>query len=144
MPEIQAEAVTEGLTPEELWSLVKDGEGIASRAGHVVDVRTVPSESRQYRTTAWTVLLNGSEVSWVQREFAEEGPRLRFEQVSGDLEELTGEWSVDSAPGGSRLALSIAFELGIDGLAPLLEPIWAQSFQAHVDALLRAVTADTT
>ncbi|MCT9008514.1 SRPBCC family protein [Streptomyces sp. NPDC054766] len=141
MPVIQADMDLAGVHPDEAWSVLKGGKAVASRAGHVRAVEPLPSASDATRRTAWRVLLNGSEVSWVQREFAEPGPRLRFEQVTGDLEELSGSWSVTEVPGGSRVSLTVSFHLGVDGLAPLLDPIWSQSFQAHADALLRALTA---
>ncbi|MFF3291677.1 SRPBCC family protein [Streptomyces sp. NPDC003023] len=142
MPEIRAETLLEGRTADEVWALVKDSGRTASRAGHVVAVSPRPAaRERAFRFDEWKVLLNGSEVTWVQREAAGPGLRLRFEQLTGDLEELSGEWAVDAVPGGVRVSLAIGFELGIDGLAPLLEPIWSQSFQAHADALLRSLAA---
>lgn len=140
MPEIHSAAPAPGWTAEELWNVVKDGRACVG-ARDVVSVEELPSTASGHRSTRWTVLLNGSEVTWTQREWAEAGSRLVFEQTSGDLEELTGEWTVAPAADGAQVMLRIAFELGIDGLAPLLEPIWAQSFQAHTDALLRTVTA---
>ena len=143
MPEIQAETLIAGRTPDEVWALVKDSGRVASHAAHVVAVRPQSAQDKTFRFNEWKVLLNGSEVTWVQREAAGPGLRLRFEQTTGDLEELSGEWAVTAAPTGTRVSLSIGFELGIDGLAPLLEPIWSQSFQAHADALLRSLTACT-
>ncbi|MGW7051075.1 type II toxin-antitoxin system RatA family toxin [Streptomyces sp. NPDC054887] len=141
MPEIQAQTLVGGRTPDEVWALVKDSGEVASRTEHVVAVAPRSEQDKTFRFNEWKVRLNGSEVTWVQREATGPGLRLRFEQTTGDLEELSGEWAVTAAPGGTRVALSIRFELGIDGLAPLLEPIWSQSFQAHADALLRSVAA---
>lgn len=141
MPEIQAEMLVEGRTPDEMWALVKDSARIASQAGHVVAVCPLSEQDKTFRLNEWKVLLNGSEVTWVQREAAGPGLRLRFEQTTGDLEQLSGEWAVTAAPAGTQVRLSLAFELGVDGLAPLLEPIWSQSFQAHADALMRSVSA---
>ncbi|MGX1885642.1 type II toxin-antitoxin system RatA family toxin [Streptomyces sp. NPDC055287] len=141
MPEIQAETLVGGRTSDEVWALVKDSGKVASQAGHIVAVSPRSEQDKTFRFNEWKVRLNGSEVTWVQREAAGPGLRLRFEQTTGDLEELSGEWAVTAAPGGTRVTLSIRFELGVDGLAPLLEPIWSQSFQAHADALLRSVAA---
>jgi Polyketide cyclase / dehydrase and lipid transport len=141
LPEIHAVTRVDGRSPDQLWTLVKNALAFAPRADHVVRVSLLPTGSEQRRSTEWTVLLNGSEATWVQEETAKPGPRLCFEQTSGDLESLTGEWSVTGTPEGARVGLTIAFELGVDGLAPLLNPIWAQSFQAHADALLRVVAA---
>ncbi|MGW1812903.1 type II toxin-antitoxin system RatA family toxin [Streptomyces sp. NPDC002125] len=141
MPEIQAETLIEGRTPDEVWAWVKDSSRIASHARHVVAVSPVPEPGRDFRVHEWTVLLNGSEVTWRQREAAGPGLRLCFEQTAGDLERLSGAWSLDAAGSGTRVSLSVDFELGVDGLAPLLDPIWSQSFRAHADELLRTLTA---
>ncbi|MFF8292635.1 type II toxin-antitoxin system RatA family toxin [Streptomyces sp. NPDC016309] len=140
MPKIQADALVEGRTPDEVWAVVKDSPLVASRARHVVSVRPRSEQDKTFRINEWTLLLNGSEVTWTQREAAGPGLRLRFEQLDGDLERLSGQWSVTEAGTGTRVSLAIDFELGVDGLAPLLEPIWSQSFQAHADELLRALT----
>ncbi|MFE7897973.1 type II toxin-antitoxin system RatA family toxin [Streptomyces sp. NPDC057424] len=141
MPEIQAETLIEERTPEELWAIVKDSSLVASRARHVVAVSPQSDQDKTFRINEWTVLLNGSEVTWRQREAAGPGLRLRFEQTIGDLEKLSGEWSLTADGTSTRISLALDYELGVDGLAPLLEPIWSQSFQAHADELLRALTA---
>ncbi|MEN3584891.1 SRPBCC family protein [Streptomyces sp. ZYX-F-203] len=141
MPVVQAEILIEGHAPEAMWELVKDSSLVATRARHVVAVRPRSEQDKTFRINEWTVLLNGSEVTWRQREAAGPGLRLRFEQTVGDLERLSGEWSVAAAGPDTRVVLGLDYELGVDGLAPLLEPIWSQSFQAHADELLRALTA---
>ncbi|WP_175407866.1 type II toxin-antitoxin system RatA family toxin [Streptomyces sp. TRM64462] len=139
MPVIHADTLIEGRPADEAWEVVKNAEALAARARHVVAVRPGPARDKAFRVNEWTVLLNGSEVSWVQREAAGPGYRLRFEQLSGELEHLSGEWSVAPEPGGARVTLTLTFDLGVDGLAPLLDPIWSQSFQAHAEELLRVV-----
>ncbi|HBF85253.1 MULTISPECIES: type II toxin-antitoxin system RatA family toxin [Streptomyces] len=141
MPEIQADTLIQGRTPDEVWTLVKDSSLVASRARHVVAVRPLSEQDKTFRINEWTVLLNGSEVTWRQREAAGPGLQLRFEQTAGDLEKLSGEWSLAADGEGTRVSFVLAYELGVDGLAPLLDPIWSQSFRAHADELLRALTA---
>jgi hypothetical protein len=120
MPEVPARRV---------WGVL-GGDGLPSLAEHVLDVRTTPQGDQQ-----WSVLLNGSQVDWVQRTVQAGAHELAFELLSGDLAELRGRWTL--SPG--RLRLTMQFHLGIDGLAPLFDPIWTQSLQAHADALVRAV-----
>jgi hypothetical protein len=143
MPGIQADTLIEGRTPDEVWAILKESSRVASHARHVVAVRSQSDQDKTFRINEWTVLLNGSEVTWRQREAAGPGLRLRFEQTAGDLEKLSGEWSLTAAGTGTRASLALDYELGVDGLAPLLEPIWSQSFQAHADELLRALAACT-
>ncbi|MEU5693412.1 SRPBCC family protein [Actinosynnema sp. NPDC020468] len=126
---VVARTPLDGVPEQRVWAAVRS---VAEHAGHVLAVSATPEGDER-----WSVLLNGSRVDWVQRNHPVAGGRMRFDQVSGDLAELGGTWSVADGV----LGLDVEFHLGVDGLAPLLDPIWAQSFQAHADALVRAVAA---
>jgi hypothetical protein len=134
VPSVMSESIVDATTARRVWPLLEDGARLASLVAHVLEVAPAPAGARR-----WRVLLNGSEVRWQQR--AERAPgELRFEQTAGDLDRLRGAWTLSERDGAMRLALRIDFHLGVDGLAPLLDPIWTQSFQAHADALVNAVT----
>lgn len=139
MQVVTASAETPGADAGRLWALVSDAERMPGHCDQVVRVRRDPERTGAARHTSWTVLLNGSEVSWVQRETPHPPYQLAFTQVTGDLAELHGRWRVQPAPGRVRLELELAFQLGIDGLAPLFDPIWAQAFQAYADRLVPAL-----
>jgi uncharacterized membrane protein len=128
MNAVTAETPIRGVPAADVWAAVED---VPSHAEHVLAVSTTPEGDQR-----WNVLLNGSQVDWVQRNSPVTAGRLSFEQVSGDLAALRGTWELRE---DDTLSLSVEFHLGIDGLAPLLDPIWTQSFQAHADALVRAV-----
>ena len=138
MPRVNASA-TARTDPGTAWAVLQEPNRWAPLAPHVRAVDR-PSAGR----TAWDVLLNGSRCRWVQRESAQRPGLTRFEKVHGDVVKLHGNWSVRETPAGIVIALDLEFDLGVDGLAPLLNPIWTQSFQAHADALVRAVAAACT
>jgi ribosome-associated toxin RatA of RatAB toxin-antitoxin module len=135
MPTVNASTKIVGARIERVWHVVSDVERYPSMAGHVLEVSPDGGRHR------WVVLLNGSRVYWVQRDLPSPPWRLEFEQVTGDLDRLRGCWTLEQRGADVLLSLEIHFHLGIDGLAPLLDPIWTQSFQAHADALARAVAA---
>jgi hypothetical protein len=140
MPEVMASTDIADVTPDRVWRLVEDGPGMVGLADRVLRVSTVDSTE-----TAWTALLNGAEVDWVQRDSADPPHRLDFVQVRGDLADLRGRWTIRPTDGGGvRLELWLAFHLGIDGLAPLFDPIWARAFQAHAEHLVRSVARAAT
>jgi ribosome-associated toxin RatA of RatAB toxin-antitoxin module len=130
---VNASADVVGARVEQVWDVVADVERYPSLADHVLEVSPDGPHHR------WSVLLNGSRVAWVQRERPVPPRRLDFEQVSGDFEELRGRWTVQPRDGATGLQLQLQVHLGVDGLAALLDPIWAQSFQAHADAVVHAV-----
>ncbi|HET8641154.1 MAG TPA: hypothetical protein VFM37_04405 [Pseudonocardiaceae bacterium] len=88
----------------------------------------------------WCVLLNGSEVGWRLIEKARHPDRLEYIQTEGDLAALECVWLADDR----GLTLDVHFNLGVDGLAPLLDPIWGQSLHAFADAVVHAVAAAVT
>lgn len=136
MPTVTASARVPGVPPEAAWSVIVD----PTRYCEFADPN--PSVSIEGHEEHWTVLLNGSRVDWSQIVTPREGATLSFTQTRGDLAGLNGTWRVTpDAAGGSEIGVVLSFFLGVDGLAPLLDPIWTQSFQAHADAMVRAVHA---
>lgn len=134
MPAVTSSIEIPGADVDLVWDVVSDSARFPDLAEHVKGVTW-----RNSGEAEWLVGLNGSTVSWIQRESARPPRWLDFEQVDGDLDRLRGRWSLHGQTFGVRLSLKIEFELGVDGLAPLLDPIWEQSFQAHANALVRAV-----
>jgi Polyketide cyclase / dehydrase and lipid transport len=132
---VAAETIVTGVGRPLVWRVLADVGRLASIAGHVLDASPAPDGAQR-----WSVLLNGSRVDWVQRTTERPPAELRFEQVDGDFDRLRGSWTLHEHTGGTRLRLELEFHLGVDGLAPLLDPIWAQSLQAHADAMVSAVS----
>lgn len=138
MPEIHAELDLPA-EPDRVWAVVRAHHELAGRVPQVLEVGPAAGHDD---ATRWRVLLNGSEVTWTQVERVAPGPRLSFDLVDGDFESLSGQWTVVPLDGpGCRAGLTIRFRLGVDGLAPLLDPMWSQSLHAFANALLRAVAA---
>lgn len=135
MPTVAARTEIAGARIERVWEIVSDTARYPRLVGHVLAVTPDDAYHR------WAVLLNGSRVDWVQRDRLTPPRRLDFEQVSGDLDVLRGKWALAQRGASVALRLLIHFSLGVDGLAPLLDPVWAQAFQVHADALVRAVAA---
>lgn len=125
---VAASAPAPGLDARRAWDLLADGD-LPRLCDQVLEVTPEGDGQR------WRVLLNGSEVRWRQVERARTAERLEFEQTEGDLAVFAGTWALRDG----RLSLELLFHLGVDGLAPLLDPIWGQSLKAFADALVHAV-----
>jgi ribosome-associated toxin RatA of RatAB toxin-antitoxin module len=133
MPTVSTRTEITNARIQTVWNIVRDVERYPSLANHVLEVSPDGPHHR------WAVLLNGSRVEWVQRDWWKPPSRAGFDQVSGDFDRLRGGWWLERRGSGAVLRLRIDLHLGVDGLAPLLDPVWAQSFQAHADALLSAI-----
>lgn len=88
----------------------------------------------------WRVLLNGSELSWTERDILTPDHRIVFEQTDGDLEVWHGEWRLISAPDqGLTVALDVTFDLGIPSLADVLHPIGERAIRANSRQMLEGI-----
>lgn len=134
MRTVRASAQIAGADLDQVWAVVSHSERYPLLVEHILEVNRRDDGAAQ-----WCALLNGSRVSWVQRERGQPPRSLVFEQVRGDLDRLRGRWTLRPRPAGVWLGLDVEFSLGLDGLAPLFDPIWEQSFQAHADAVVGAL-----
>jgi ribosome-associated toxin RatA of RatAB toxin-antitoxin module len=136
---IRATAEIPGVDLARVWDVVRDSAAYPRIVDHVLAVTGCGDG-----TAEWCVLLNGGRVTWIQREHADPPGSLAFEQTRGDFDALRGRWTLRSQGSGVEVSLRVEFHLGVDGLAALLDPIWAQSFQTHADALVDAVAREST
>jgi ribosome-associated toxin RatA of RatAB toxin-antitoxin module len=88
----------------------------------------------------WRVLLNGSELSWTERDLLTDDHRIVFEQTDGDLEVWQGQWRVLTAEDGSLgVELDVSFDLGIPSLAEVLHPIGERAIRANSRQMLEGI-----
>ena len=138
MPRVSAAVTIHDQPLEPVWRVVSHGRSLAEVTEHVLSVREfAPLEGQP--VTSWTVALNGSRVTWTQREVHVPSRLMTFSQIDGDFHVLSGAWRLDPLAGGVRVTLDIEFDLGVDGLAPLLDPTWSRSLQVHAEEILASV-----
>ena len=67
---------------------------------------------------------------------------IAFNQISGDLAEFVGGWSVTPAGEGVAIRFTADFDLGIPSLAPMLDPVAEKAMRSNVHELIAAFAAD--
>jgi hypothetical protein len=86
------------------------------------------------------VLLKGSVLQWQQEERIDHATRrVRFNQLTGDLETYTGEWLVEPVPNGSRVTVAANFNIGIPLLAAMLNPVAVSAFEENTRDMLASI-----
>ncbi|WP_406192829.1 SRPBCC family protein [Kitasatospora sp. NBC_01560] len=127
--------------PERAWPAVVDVELYPTCMDSVESVVTLDRPDPLHRTTRWSVHLEESVLRWTQQEVIDPVDRsFDFHQISGDLEEFTGRWSVRPAPGGhSTVSLHVDFDIGIPLLADMLNPIAADALRENAAQMLAAL-----
>lgn len=123
------------------WRAVTRLEDYAGYMENVESVTVLGESETGTRTSAWSVLLKGSLLEWVEEDELDEANRvMSFSQISGDLDEFTGYWRVDDhGDGSSVVVFSVDFEIGIPLLADMLNPVAAKALRENSEHMLRAI-----
>ncbi|MER5867106.1 SRPBCC family protein [Kitasatospora sp. NPDC002040] len=139
MPRVDVELPI-ALPPDTVWPAVVDVEAYPHCMTGVDSVVITEQTDDRHRTTAWSVQLQGSVLRWTEAEVIDPvARRFDFRQISGDLGEFAGHWSVSAAPGGSTVALHVDFDLGIPLLSEMLNPVAATALRENAEEMLAAL-----
>ena len=85
----------------------------------------------------WLVHFRKGLLNWTERDhFDQERRHIRFSQISGDFSTFDGEWLVEPAGAGCRVAFDAAFDLGIPTLAELLDPVAEAALRGNILRIL--------
>lgn len=140
MPQVEASVVVQG-TPQSVYALAKDMESYPEFMEDVVSIKVI--ERSPGRTiTDWHAKLQGKPMRWKEEDlFDDETPHIRYQQVSGDLKKFEGDWFFDAAEGGTKVTLTVDFELGIPMFAAMLNPVAKLVVKSNVESMLRGMKA---
>lgn len=127
--------------PDEVWQTIIDVESYPDRMDNVRSVRLLDGAGTERRRAAWSVLLRGSVLEWVEWEHLDSANRtIRFEQESGDLDLFSGYWSIEAVDERqSFVTLHVEFDIGIPLLAGMLNPIAKTALEENATSMLRAL-----
>ncbi|MHB9146773.1 MAG: type II toxin-antitoxin system RatA family toxin [Symbiobacteriia bacterium] len=140
MPFVESSVVIKG-TPQAVYALAKDMESYPEFMEDVVSIK-VEERSPGRTVTAWHAKLQGKPMLWKEEDlFDDEKPHIRYQQVSGDLKKFEGDWSFDPTPDGTKVTLTVDFELGIPMFAAMLNPVAKLVVRSNVEMMLRGMKA---
>ena len=134
------------LVPEErVWDLVCDLESYPKLMESVVSIGIVsetPGPDGTVDTIAdWEIVLKGSILKWRERDHRDPGARrVTYSQVSGDMERFQGHWQVSRITEEiTEAELVVDFEIGIEMLRPMLEPVAVRAVHRNSTEMLRSL-----
>jgi ribosome-associated toxin RatA of RatAB toxin-antitoxin module len=101
-------------------------------------VRSVHSTQQDGRNfSAWEVNFRDGILCWSEEDIVDPANHtLRFVQTEGDIDHFTGEWSVHPYQDGARVRFFCHFDMGIPGLADILEPIAEQALRDNARSII--------
>jgi ribosome-associated toxin RatA of RatAB toxin-antitoxin module len=126
------------VTLDHVWEVVCEFERYPALMPDVLDVTFLDRDEHK-ATSAWKVLLNGSEMSWEEVDVFTPRSRIDFDQIDGDLEVFRGSWFLEPVGDGVRVSLSLEFDMGIPSLAAVLDPIGIQAIESNSRSMLNAI-----
>ncbi|MFL6128329.1 MAG: SRPBCC family protein [Mycobacteriales bacterium] len=134
------------LVPEkEVWDLICDAESYPKLMDSVVSITIVceaPGPGGTVHTVAdWEVVLKGSILKWRERDLRDPAARrITYSQVSGDMERFEGFWQVSRITDEiTEAELVVDFEIGIEMLRPMLEPVAVRAVHRNSTEMLRSL-----
>src|SRR5262249_55725439 len=140
--------ITEFLVPnadaDEVFEALGDFERYAEHTDAVREVRVTSvnarTAARRPVESAWWVNFRGGVLCWAERAYLDRlGRTIRFAQTTGDFVSYYGDWGVQQSGGDVTIRHCAAFDLGMPGLAGILEPIAEQTLRANLDTVLRGL-----
>jgi ribosome-associated toxin RatA of RatAB toxin-antitoxin module len=126
---------------DEVWEILLDVDDYSNAIEHVRSVEVLEAVDDRMRRVAWSVLLKGSVLEWVEEETVDPGGySIAFEQLSGDLEFFNGRWYLEpDGPGATKACFEVEFEIGIPPLAEMLNPVAQRALHESSIEVLRGI-----
>ncbi len=124
-----------------VWDTVVDIERYPASMDTVRSVRIIEQRSDVSRRSAWSVLLQGAVLQWEEVEVLDrETSSVTFHQISGDLAQLDGQWSLTERGSGlTAVRFDVSFQIGIPLLAEMLDPVAERSLRENSIEMLRGI-----
>ena len=139
MPIVRTSVDVPGVDIHHVWGTVCDFEKYPQYMTDVLEIRYLDRTATEARS-AWEVLLNGSVLTWEERDVFTAPHRIDFDQIEGDLEVFRGSWVLQETTGGVAVTLEIEFDLGIPSLAAVLDPVGIQAIESNSRSMLNAIS----
>ncbi|HHQ8911887.1 SRPBCC family protein [Bacillus anthracis] len=111
-------------------------------SGYVDIVREVTVEeiTSKHSISTWKVDFENGILCWKENDyFKHEELRIDFEKCEGDIEELTGFWSVSQEDEGVIVTFKAKYNLGISMLEDILDPIAGEILAHTISEILKGI-----
>lgn len=142
MPLVQSRVAIEDVSIDAVWEVMRDFEAFPRLMPDVLEVKCFDHAGETLKS-AWRVLLNGSELTWVEWDQLVDRQEIAFHQIEGDLEIWEGCWRLRAERRAVIVDLTVSFDLGIPSLAHILDPIGIRAITANSRQMLEAINRNS-
>ncbi len=140
MPVVLVDRIMLGVRVEEVWAIASRLTDYPRFMEQVISVDEL-SAAGENLITSWTVLFNGNELRWTERDRFDLGrTTMSFEQIEGDLRTWRGHFRLESLTENRvRGSYEVEFDLGVPALADLLHPLGERAIRANCSIMLESI-----
>ena len=110
----------------------------------VKSVRVLERRDDGYARVEWVGHVSlGSidrDIKWVEDEWWDaETLKCKFKLVEGDYKKYSGTWDISPTDRGSRIILTVDFDLGLPLIGPLINKLLDKIMKDNLDGMLKAI-----
>ena len=135
MPEVVRTIVIEG-EPRAVYELAKDMESYPSYMPDVESVKVI-SRTPDTTVTEWVTDIDGTPFLWTEEDrFDDEGLRIEYALVEGDLDKFEGTWTFQALEGKTEVRLSVNYDFGLPELTELIGPTLHEKVGENCEMML--------
>ncbi len=140
MPTILVDRTMSNVVLDEVWAIASSLADYPRFMEQVISVDPLEASGDEL-VTSWTVLFNGNELRWTERDRLDLTRKaMSFEQIEGDLKVWRGRfWFEALADARVRGNYEVEFDLGVPALADLLHPLGERAIRANCSAMLESI-----
>jgi len=122
-----------------VYEIAKDMESYPTYMPNVKEVAVVERYD-DGTLTSWDTVLEGRPFRWKERDvFDDDAMKITYRQTEGDLKKFEGEWRFEEVEGGTRVTLTVDFEIGIPMIAALLNPVARLKVRENCAMMLKGI-----
>jgi ribosome-associated toxin RatA of RatAB toxin-antitoxin module len=144
MPQVKVEALVPDTDADTIFARISDFERYSQYTNAVREITLRPLGNGVVES-AWSVNFRNGILCWSERDHVDPAQRvISFEQLDGDFDELSGQWTVAPAGQDVRVVFTAEFDLGMPSIAAMINPIAERALRENIEAILRGLLGENT
>jgi ribosome-associated toxin RatA of RatAB toxin-antitoxin module len=130
--------------PKAVFKIAREVEKFPDFMPDVKSVKLIERRDDGYARSSWVALAKvasiNKEVKWIEDEWWDaDSLTSKFEQVEGDYKHYFGGWSFTETENGTRVKLTVDFDLGLPLIGPMIVKLLDKLTQGNLDSMLKAI-----
>jgi ribosome-associated toxin RatA of RatAB toxin-antitoxin module len=139
---VQICALVDNTGAEDVYRTISSFEQYSQYTDAVRDI-TIYDDSGNVSDSRWSVNFRGGILEWTERDvFDRQNMRIQYDQLSGDFDEMRGEWLVRSVGDAVEVNFTAIFDMGIPTLAPIINPVAMRALRDNMHRILKGLLGD--